>query len=83
MNRLEAFYNLREHLVLARQFKEMNPDEVAMCVAFIKEHDHLDKSAFAYKSQMWFLDSREKPRHLSAMHTMVFIANGGASHEKV
>lgn len=61
---------------------KLTPEELGQVVEFIKAHDHLLHLEFEYAANRWFLNEREKPKHLGYMIEMVIGINAVYDHER-
>jgi hypothetical protein len=73
MTRLDKFYALKNHPMLGRSYKRLTLDEIAICVKFINETEHLNINEYAHLVVRLFLD-KPKPKHWTYIEELLMAA---------
>lgn len=72
--RIETFRSYAKHIVHAKVMAQLSHKDIADCLKFIQDNDHLDRNGFALKVNRWLID-QPKPKRYSAMWALVSQCN--------
>ncbi len=75
MTREQAFLSYKTHAWFNKVYSKLSQAELLECLAFIKEHDSLNKGDFEHKVNRMFLNTADKPKNWSRMLELLTCAN--------
>ncbi len=74
--RLEKFRNFCHHPIQKKLARKLTEAEFDECVAFIEDHEHLDRNGFVFKVNRWKLDQPKTRNHVIMWNLLVQVAVG-------
>jgi len=71
MKRHEKFLEMINHPINGKLIKKLNTSEKFEVVQFLVDREHLSDDDFMFQANRWYLDTKEKPKHLTEMWAIV------------
>lgn len=71
MSRIENMQKLRGHTVLGALFRKLTQNEMFLVEQFLEQNELLSDDDFIIKVNRWYLDSSDKPKHLTNMWSIL------------